>query len=132
MELSDDLELIAFNRGYESAEQMIEVTKLDPTKIDPEDPTTWPPYVVLRTIMVQMIARHGFTIVEGERHNIGMGWDEMLGHLAAMTIPKTLADRGRIYPMTTDQEDMEEERRRKLRRKEREQEDQINQQNTPS
>lgn len=67
---------------------------------------------VVRTITLETLAGGCFAIREGEVHSIGLGWDEMLGHLAAMTIPKHLKDRGHIYPMTTDAED--EQRERKL------------------
>jgi hypothetical protein len=64
-----------------------------------------------RTISVEVLVHGGFTIREGDRHNIGLGWDEMLGHLAAMTMPTELKERGRIFPMTTDADDEERERR---------------------
>lgn len=71
----------------------------------------------VRTIIVQELAWGGFAITEGDRHNLGMGWDEMLGHLAAMTMPDALKQRGHIYPMTTDAEDEQREKWLLSRRK---------------
>lgn len=57
-----------------------------------------------RTITIVMKDANHFDVFEGERYCDHLGWDEMLGQIAAMTIPtKDNRERG-LYGMLTPEE----------------------------
>lgn len=104
-----ELNSIALACGYDSREEMLELSKLDPETIHDEDERTWPERKVARVITVECLAGGGFTVREEDKFCDRLCWDEMLGHLASMTMPPG----GRMYPMVTkEQRDAEIERRK--------------------
>lgn len=61
---------------------------------------------VERTITIEVLERGGFNVREGDKLCDRLGWDEMLGHVATMTLPegpRFRAGQG-IYPMLTKTE----------------------------
>lgn len=111
---------VALALHYDSREEMVEKTGVDPETIDDDDESTWPDPKIKRTITVECLAGGGFTIREGNRFCDRLCWDEMLGHLASMTIPPG----GRMYPMLTKAEEIAAIKERHRRREEREKENQ--------
>lgn len=64
-----------------------------------------------RTITIVMTDSNHFDVFEGERYCDRLGWDEMLGQIAAMTIPtKDNRERG-LYGMLTPEEHEEKRAR---------------------
>jgi hypothetical protein len=66
---------------------------------------------VYETISIECLAGGAFNVRKGELRTLGLGWDEMLGQIAAMTIPSGPARYCYVYPLTTDAEDAERERK---------------------
>lgn len=58
----------------------------------------------MRTIIIEIDGPHGhLNLREGDKHTLGLSWDEMLGMVAAMTIPTRIVPGG-AYPLRTDAE----------------------------
>jgi len=56
------------------------------------------------TIIVHDAGGGGYDVFEGERYQNGLCWDEMLGQIAAMTIPVSRARPDGLYGMETPEE----------------------------
>lgn len=119
MQYSEEAESIAKLRDYKDAEEMVALTGIDPTTIDDDNETTWPAAKVERTISILCHPGGSFSIVEGDRLGDRFNWDEMLGHIAVMTVPQSLVTRRWIYQMQTDEERKAEYLRRQQARKDR-------------
>lgn len=79
---------VAIARHYNSREEMIELTGVDPDSIDDDDESTWPPHKVDRTITIDFLAGGAFNVRDGDRYSEGLGFDEMLGTLASLAMPE--------------------------------------------
>lgn len=110
---------VALAREYDSREEMAALSGIDLETIDDEDETTWPPRKVVRTITLLQHPGGSFSVVEGDRMLDGCNWDEMLGHLAVMTVPDRLVKRRWIYQMQTEEDRRAEHLRRIQHRKDR-------------
>ena len=74
--------------------------------LPPSKQIAWKP----RVIEIIITGDRGFSVRDGLRTADQLGWDEMLGHVAAMTMPCATKARGQIYNMQTEQEMLEYER----------------------
>lgn len=115
------IETVALAQGYANGTAMLLATHVEASTIDDDDERTWPERKVERNIIVQCLSGGGFTVREGDRFCDRLGWDEMIGHLASMTIPPG----GRMYPMVTKAEEDAEIERRIQKRKERDAQNQA-------
>lgn len=89
MDKLQELNGIALARGYDSREEMLELSKLDPDTIHDEDPRTWPDHkVVGDVITIKRLAGGSFRVEDGPRYNEGLTFDEMLGVIASLTMPE--------------------------------------------
>lgn len=104
---------VALACHYDSREEMIEMTGIDPETIDDDDPRTWPPIKVVRTIHIDVYAGGGFGVRDGERYSGHLIFDEMLGTIAALTMP--LPPPCLQWMQTKEQHDAREEHFAKLR-----------------
>lgn len=87
MDKLEELAGIALARGYDSREEMLEMSKLDPETIHDEDEGTWPDHkVVGDVITIKRLVGGTFRVEDGPRFNEGLGFDEMLGVIAALTM----------------------------------------------
>ncbi|QDD62674.1 hypothetical protein EJD96_00215 (plasmid) [Herbaspirillum seropedicae] len=58
----------------------------------------------MRTIIIELDGPQGaFNVREGDKHTLGVTWDEMLGMVAAMTVPQRVVGSG-PYALRTDAE----------------------------
>lgn len=89
MDKLQELNGIALARGYDSREEMLELSKLDPETIHDEDERTWPEHkVVGDVITIKRLAGGSFRVEDGPRYNEGLTFDEMLGVVACLTMPE--------------------------------------------
>lgn len=89
MDKLQELNGIALARGYDSREEMLEMSKLDPETIHDEDPRTWPDHKVIGEIItIKRLAGGSFRVEDGPRYNEGLTFDEMLGVIASLTMPE--------------------------------------------
>lgn len=114
MDKLQELNGIALARGYDSREEMLEMSKLDPETIHDDDPRTWPDHkVVGEIITIKRLAGGSFRVEDGPRYNEGLTFDEMLGVVAALTIapkPNCLQ-----WMQTKEQHDAYEAHRQQIR-----------------
>lgn len=127
MNYSDDVESVAQCQGYKDAQDMIARTGADPEKIDGEDRRTWPAPYIKRRITIDTLGGGSFMITDGALKNEGLTFDEMLGVIAALTMPQP--PKCLQWMETQEQIDAREEHYFQMRQK-RKAEDQITQQNS--
>lgn len=80
--------------------------------LPPSKQIAWKP----RVIEIIITGDRGFSVRDGLRIADSLGWDEMLGHVAAMTIPCGTKARSEIYSMKTEQEMLDYERHWEIQR----------------
>lgn len=78
---------VALVLHYDSREEMIAATGVDPETID-DDESTWPDYKIVGTITIRRLAGGAFSVIERDKRNECLTFDEMLGLIAALTMPK--------------------------------------------
>ncbi len=92
---------VALCLHYDSREEMVKLTGVDPEMIDDDDRRTWPPHKIDRTITIDLLAGGAFTVRDGPRYSEGLSFDEMLGTVAAITMS---ADRPCLRWLLTKEE----------------------------
>jgi len=59
----------------------------------------------MREIVITISDKNRIDVREGDKYCDGLSWDEMLGQIAAMTLPKERIEKVKgLYPMRTAEE----------------------------
>lgn len=57
----------------------------------------------MKSLTIEFLDVDVFVVHEGDKNAGPLKWDEMLAHVAALTIPQRFKDQSRVYPLRVEE-----------------------------